>query len=90
MLEQKDLDVLREMLRTELSAHIQKTENLLLDEIGRTQTYLEKQICDIKKNIETLEQYYRITKPENDNTTILLKSIEDMQKQLTEIEKKIA
>lgn len=90
MLEQKDLDVLREMLQTELSAHIQKTENLLLDEIGRTQTYLEKQICDIKKNIETLEQYYRITKPENDNTTILLKSIEDMQKQLTEIEKKIA
>lgn len=105
MLEQRDLDVLRELMRTEIDGRLGKTENLiraeidsrvgktedlLLDEIGRTQTYLEKQINDVKKNIENLEQYYRITKLENDNTAILLKIIEDIKERVEKLEQKTA
>ena len=68
----------------------EKTEDLLLDEIGRTQSYLEKQIAEVKKNVDELNQYYRITRLENDNTALLLKMIESLQKDVEELKKKTA
>lgn len=84
-------------VRTELKSEIQdvrtdlrETENTILEEIDRTREILEKEIDVVRKNVEDLEKYYRITRLENDNTTILLKIIEDVQKRLTELEKKTA
>ncbi|MGC4018676.1 MAG: hypothetical protein QM793_05245 [Muricomes sp.] len=90
MLEQKDLEMIRQVIREEVDVRVTKSEDTLLDEIGRTQTYPEKQILEVKKNIEELNQYYRITKLESDNTTLLLKIIETLQKDVEELKKKTA
>ncbi len=81
MLEEKDLSAIAEIV------HLQavETENLVLDELGRTQEYLDKRIGDIQKNLEELQQYYRITKLEKDNTTLLLKMIETLQKDVEKL-----
>ena len=86
MLDQKDLEAIAKLI----DARAEQTENLLLDEIGRTQTYLEKQITEVKKNMEELSQYYRITKLENDNTTLLLKMIDQLNRRVEELEKRTA
>ncbi|WP_334104504.1 hypothetical protein [Muricomes intestini] len=86
MLDEKDLQAIAELIDT----RAEKTENLLLDEIGRTQSYLEKQIAEVKKNVDELNQYYRITRLENDNTALLLKMIESLQKDVEELKKKTA
>ena len=86
MLDEKDLQAIAKLI----DARAEKTEDLLLDEIGRTQSYLEKQISEVKKNIDELNQYYRITRLENDNTTLLLKMIESLQKDVEELKKKAA
>ena len=86
MLDEKDLQAIAELI----DARAEKTEDLLLDKIGRTQSYLEKQIVEIKKNIDELNQYYRITRLENDNTALLLKMIESLQKDVEELKKKTA
>ncbi|HCR83901.1 MAG TPA: hypothetical protein DIW07_10905 [Lachnospiraceae bacterium] len=86
MLDEKDLQAIAKLI----DARAEKTEDLLLDEIGRTQSYLEKQISEVKKNIDELNQYYRITRLENDNTTLLLKMIESLQKDVEELKKKTA
>ena len=86
MLDEKDLQAIAKLI----DARAEKTEDLLLDKIGRTQSYLEKQISEVKKNIDELNQYYRITRLENDNTTLLLKMIESLQKDVEELKKKTA
>ncbi|WP_025655579.1 hypothetical protein [Faecalicatena contorta] len=86
MLDQKDLEAIAKLI----DARAEQTENLLLDEIGRTQTYLEKQITEVKKNMEELSQYYRITKLESDNTTLLLKMIDQLNRRVEELEKRTA
>lgn len=86
MLEEKDLLAIAKLI----DARAGKTENILLDEIGRVQNYLEKQIAQVQKNLEELQQYYRITKLENDNTALLLKMIETLQRDVDELKKKTA
>ncbi|CUX23282.1 hypothetical protein [Clostridium sp. C105KSO13] len=93
MLDEKDLQAIARLMdasESRITTKIDETENLLLDEIGRTQSYLEKQISEVKKNIDELNQYYRITKLENDNTALLLKMIESLQKDVEELKKKTA
>lgn len=90
MLDQKDIDMIRQVVREEVDERASKTEDSLLDEIGRTQTYLEKQINEVKKNMDELSQYYRITKLESDNTTLLLKMIDQLGKRVEELEKRTA
>ncbi|MCH1973503.1 hypothetical protein MCI89_14235 [Muricomes sp. OA1] len=90
MLDQKDIDMIRQVVREEVDERASKTEDSLLDEIGRTQTYLEKQINEVKKNMDELSQYYRITKLESDNTALLLKMIDQLGKRVEELEKRTA
>ena len=93
MLDEKDLQAIARLIdasESKVTTKIDETESLLLDEIGRTQSYLEKQISEVKKNIDELNQYYRITRLENDNTTLLLKMIESLQKDVEELKKKTA
>ncbi|MBS6765585.1 MAG: hypothetical protein E7J94_02340 [Clostridium sp.] len=90
MLDQKDIDMIRQVVREEVDERASKTEDSLLDEIGRTQTYLEKQINEVKKNMDELSQYYRITKLESDNTALLLKMIDQLNRRVEELEKRTA
>ena len=90
MLEQNDLELIRSIMKEEINTRAEKTENLLLDEIGRTQVYLDAKIDEVKKNLEELEKYYRITRLEQDNTTLLLKMVTQLQDRVSELEKKTA
>lgn len=103
MLEQKDLEMIAEIvtkanepilkeilgLKTDVK-ELSKADGVILDEIERAQRNLEKQIYQIQKNLDELNQYYRITKLENDNTSLLLQIIGSFMKRLEELEKKIA
>lgn len=101
MLEQKDLEILKKMMETVVDSRIKisedkmdtmisKSENIILEEMERTRSILEKQINVVQKNIDELNQYYRITKLENDNTTLLLKMIDELYRRVEELEKKTA
>ena len=86
MLDQNDIEMIAQLL----DARAIKTEKLLLDEIERTRNGLEKKIETVQRNLEEINQYYRITKLENDNTTLLLKMIDELSKRVAELEKRTA
>ncbi len=101
MLEQKDLDMLKNMIETvmktteesilmKVDEKLLKSETLVLGEIERTRSYLEKQIEKVQKNMDELNQYYRITKLEADNTALWLRLIDGLSKRVEELEKKTA
>ncbi len=74
----------------DVDAKISQTEGFILEEIERTRNILEKRIEKVQNNIEELDQYYKITKLENDNTTLILKMIDSLSKRVDELEKKTA
>ena len=86
MLEPKDLQAIAELI----DARVTKSENLILGELVKIEDTLLLQIEQVKKNLEELNQYYRITRLENNNTTLLLKMIEGLEKEVEELKKKIA
>ena len=67
-----------------------KSESLVLDEVERTRKILEKQIEKVQKNLDEINQYYKITKLENDNTSLVLKLIDELFKRIEELEKRTA
>ena len=69
---------------------IDQSRDMVLTEIGVTQTYLEDKINKIQCNLDELSQYYRLSKLESENTTILLQMIQDLKKEVDELKKKIA
>lgn len=75
---------------TVLDTKIAKSENLVLEEMERTRNILEKQIDKVRRNLEELHQYYTITKLENDNTALLLKMIDELERRVSELEKRTA
>ena len=85
MLEQRDL----EMLKGVMDTRFRESENMILEELDRVQINLEKRIDKVQKNLDELNQYYRITKLENDNTAILLKMIQDQDKTIQDQAKSI-
>lgn len=105
MLEEKDLEVLQNMMETVIDKRIAESEknmeammdrkiteseNLFLKEMDRVQINLTNKINEVQKNLDELSQYYRITKLENDNTALLLKMIDELSKRVEELEKKTA
>ncbi len=90
MLEQTDLEVLQKMMETIIDKRITESENLILKEMDRVQMNLTNKINEVQKNLDELNQYYRITKLENDNTALLLKMIDALPKRAEELEKKTA
>ncbi|MDE6517262.1 MAG: hypothetical protein K2L18_05380, partial [Acetatifactor sp.] len=73
-----------------MDTRLAESENLILEEMERTRYILEKNIDKVQKNLDELNQYYRITKLENDNTALLLKMIDELTRRVEELEKKTA
>lgn len=97
MLDQKDIEILEKLFTQSENNILQKvdgritaSENMILKELDRVQEHLESDVQKVQKNLEELQQYYRITKLENDNTSLLLKMYNDMQKEIAELKAKIA
>lgn len=77
-------------METLMDTRLAESENLILEEMERTRNILEKHINKVQKNLDELNQYYRITKLENDNTALLLKMIDELTRRVEELEKKSA
>ena len=97
MLDEKDLQSIAGLITkteskilTEMDKRFTQSENLILDELDRTRSIMEKKIEVVQRNIDELSQYYRITKLESDNTTLLLQMINDLRKEVEELKQKIA
>ena len=77
-------------IRLELDRRITESENMILNELDRVQERFDTKFTRIEKNLEEIQQYYRINRLENDNTTLLLKLHDDIQKRVAELERKTA
>ena len=55
MLNQNDINLLKNMMETVIDERLSKTEDFILDEVGRTQTYLENKIDQVQKSIIELQ-----------------------------------
>ena len=73
-----------------LDKKLTKSEGLILDELERTRNILEKHIQKIQQNVDELNQYYRITKLENSNVSLLLEMYEDLSRRVEALEAKTA
>ena len=101
MLEKQDIEIIRSIMQEseerimekfdqKLQRALRETENGLLEEMDRMRESLEEKIANVDKKVDNLETYYRITKLENDNTSILLKIVGDLQERVIVLEKKKA
>ena len=101
MLEKQDIEIIRSIMQEseermtekfdqKLQRALRETENGLLEDMDRMRESLEEKIANVDKKVDNLETYYRITKLENDNTSILLKIVGDLQERVTVLEKKTA
>ncbi len=84
------VDVRIAEIEQKMDEKITHSENLILSELDRVQTHLEKDIEKTQENLDELKQFYRIDRLEADNTSLLLKMYNDMQKEIAEIKAKIA
>ena len=73
-----------------LNSKIFQTEELLVETFAKECGLLENRIEKVERNLEELNQYYKITKLENDNTTLLLKMITDLQNDVNNLKSKSA
>lgn len=101
MLEPKDLDILKNMMESvvkrseesilkQVDEKILKSEGLLLDEIERTRSILEKQLAKSQQNVDELYQYYRITRLENESISLIVGQLEDLTRRMEILEKRTA
>lgn len=86
MLDEKDLQAIAGLINDRAA----RTENLILDELSRTRSILEDKIETVKRNMDELSQYYRITKLESDNTSLLLQMIVKLEKDVEELKQRTA
>ena len=60
------------------------SENMVLKELDRVQEHLENDIQKVQSNLDEIQQYYRITKLENDNYSLLLQMYNTLQQDIAE------
>ena len=84
-LEKTEKNIL-EVLRKEIRA----SENSTLEEVDRLQEIMERRIGEVNEKIENVERYYRISRLENDNTTLVLQIVEDYGRRLEKLGRVIA
>ena len=84
-LEKTEKNIL-EVLRKEIRA----SGNSTLEEVDRLQEIMERRIGEVNEKIENVERYYRISRLENDNATLVLQIVEDYGRRLEKLERVIA
>ncbi|MDE5951162.1 MAG: hypothetical protein K2H12_06265, partial [Acetatifactor sp.] len=77
-------------MEAKLDKKLRKSESLILDELERTRNILERQIQKLQQNVDELNQYYRITKLEDSNVSLLLEMYEDLSKRVEALEMRTA
>lgn len=83
------MDRLYEKLDAKFNDQLIRSESFLLDEIERLQKNIDKKLSAINESISELKQYYQITKLENDTITILIRTIDQLQDNIHDLQKRI-
>ena len=66
------------------------SENLILGELDRVHMNLPAQWDDMRSRLDELTEYFRITKRDNVNQTLLLQMIQEVERRVEALEKKSA
>ena len=97
MLDTNDIEIIRKLFQEEtnqsekrLTEIIENRTGFLIEEMDRLQSNLEKKVERLQKNLDEINQYYRITKLENDNTTLMIQIMNDLIKRIEDLERKTA
>ena len=93
MLEQKDLQAIRDIMQEvvePVKEELQQMDKAILDEVVRVHEFSIEQSEQLNKNIQELKQYYRVLNLEKDNTNLLIRYVEKLEKRIEELENKIA
>lgn len=77
-------------LTGEMDKRFAKSESMLISELERADSRNEKRFDDIAKDLEELKTIYRISKTENESINILLRVTENLEKRVSELEKRTA
>ena len=77
--------IIQEQVPRMIDERLAKTEDFLLDEIGRTQTYLERKI-----DVEELKAVYRINRLESDTVNLLMRNVRELDRRVSAVESKMA
>ncbi len=81
----KKLESMEKGLKDYVEERVVKSESMLLDEMDRMKGHLDEKIDRIDRNVEEMRQYYRIDKLENQTITIMMRSIDDLRKDVDEL-----
>lgn len=87
---QQNLEKTEKNIMEVLRKEIRASENSTLEEVDRLQEIMERRIGEVNEKIENVERYYRISRLENDNTTLVLQIVEDYGRRLEKLERVIA
>lgn len=101
MLNQQDLEMIRIVMKEEITAseermeklvdtRIAASENLILGELDRVHVRLQDQIDQLNRKIDEMTEYYRIKKLDDVNDAILLQMIKELEKRVEALKKKSA
>ena len=90
MLEQKDLEVLQNMMESVVSTRIAESENLLLEEMDRLQTNLTNRIDRINSRIDSMQHEVNACKLDRESIGLLIKKIDQLESRIEELEKRTA
>ena len=97
MLDQKDFDAIRLIMKEEIAeserrmeAKLAESENLLLEEMDRLQTNLTNRMDKIDSRLDTMQHEVNACKLEAGTLDILLRRIDRLESQLEELRARIA
>lgn len=90
VVEDRVTSIVEEKVTEIVEDKVTQSSNMLLEKIDRVQGILQQNIKTVEKNLEELQQYYRITKLENVNSMLLLKLVDELSRRVTELENKTA
>lgn len=104
MLEQKDIEIIKiavgevvderfdaiDKKFTSIAKQHESRIELVLDEVVRVHEGLQGQIDRLEKNMNEMQQYYRIDKLENDNMKLLIQHVADLDRRVENLENKTA
>lgn len=85
MIKKSEISICNKMDR-KMDKKIVKSEGFLLDEIERVRNILEKEMKEMRKDIDEMKQIYRFVKVETENTTMILKMYNNLEKRVERLE----
>ncbi len=101
MLETKDLEMISSLLdkkfecfgkqiREEMDDKLHESENMILEELDCVQMKLMNRIDSLQQDVNELKTYYRIDRLEKDTIVMQREQLDNLEKRVARLERKMA